>query len=301
MAKVSVIVPCFNHARFLHEALNSILGQTYNDIELIIVDDCSTDNSWQIIEKFIGRDSRVKGLRHEHNKGLSTSRNDGLRIANGDFIGFCDSDDVWEPDKLKIQVDFLQKHPDYGIIYSDSTIIDESGAPTGKCFSDLFPLPTSPSGWLFPELVRRNFINIQSVVMRKECMLRAGLFDEDIEWIQDWWYWVQLCRDYRFGYCDIPLGRYRMHSGSTSLLHQRCYSKNRLKVFRRILQNYGEPSSPYKADILYAMGVDLCRLGKRGFGKRFFRATMALAMWDPRSIRRFCTAAFRWCLCALRS
>jgi glycosyltransferase involved in cell wall biosynthesis len=301
MAKVSVIVPCFNHARFLDDSISSILGQSYTDLELIIVDDCSTDASWQAIEKFASCDPRVKGLRHEQNKGLSRSRNDGLRVASGDFIGFCDSDDAWEPEKLAIQLDFLQNNPDYGVAYSDANIIDENGKPTGKRFSDLFPLPTRSSGWLFPELAKRNFINIQSVVMREECVQRVGLFDEGVEWIQDWWYWVQLSREYRFSYCEIPLGRYRMHSNSTNLIHQRAYSTNRLKVFRRILQNYGEISSRVKADIVYEMGVDLCRLGKLGFGKRFFWAAMLLAMRDPKSFQRFCKAAFRVCQCTVRS
>jgi glycosyltransferase involved in cell wall biosynthesis len=301
MPNVTVIMPCFNHARFLTDSVNSILRQTYLDLELIVVDDCSTDASWQIIEKFATHDARVKGVRHEHNEGPSRSRNDGLRAASGQFIGFCDSDDVWESEKLTTEIDLLRNNAGYGVVYSDARIIDEEGQLTGKRFSELFPLPKPSSGWLFPELAKRNFMNIQSVVMRMECAQRVGLFDEGVKYIEDWWYWVQLSREYRFFYCEVPLCRYRMHSGSTSLVHQRAYSTNRLKVFRRILQNYGEISPSVKADIVYEMGVDLCRLGKYRFGQRFFWRTMRLAIREPELFTRFCKAVFRLCLCSVRA
>lgn len=301
MAKVSVIVPCFNHARFLDDSINGILGQHHADLELNIVDDCSTDNSWEIIQTWANRDSRVKALRHEKNGGLSRSRNDALRAATGEFIAFCDSDDVWEPEKLKTELSMLQDNPACGIIYSDASIIDDQGQPTGKRFSDLFPVPAPASGWLFSELAKRNFINIQSVVIRKECVERVGNFDENIEWVQDWWYWIQLSRHFQFLYCKSPLGRYRVHSGSTNLVHRRSYSVNRLKVFRRMLRNYGEIGTAEKAELVYGMGVDLCRIGKYRSGKRFFQAAMHLARHSPRMFGRFCKSLIRLCLCSVRA
>lgn len=103
-------MPCFNHARFLNQSVLSILEQTYPELELILVNDCSTDNSAELIKGFALRDARVKPLYHQSNQGLSRSRNDALAAARGEFIAFCDSDDIWECSKLAIQVRLLQEH-----------------------------------------------------------------------------------------------------------------------------------------------------------------------------------------------
>jgi glycosyltransferase involved in cell wall biosynthesis len=300
MAKVSIIVPCFNHARFLDDSINSILGQSYTSLEVIIIDDCSIDGSWQMIEKFANRDPRIKKFRHERNQGASKSRNDGLRAATGKFVAFCDADDIWESQKLSRQVELLEKNPDCDVVYCDTIIINENGFQTGQRFSERFPPPEPASGWLFPHLVRRNFINIQSVLMRKECLQDAGFFDERIKWVEDWWYWIQLSHRHRFVYSPKILAKYRVHSRSTNLVHQRAYSVNRLKVFRRILKNYEEICASDKAEIVYEMGVDLCRLGKYRSGQRFFWTTMHLARRGPRLFGRFCKALVRLCMCSVR-
>jgi glycosyltransferase involved in cell wall biosynthesis len=174
MPTASVIMPCFNHARFLIDSVSSILCQSHADLELIIVDDCSSDNSWELIRNLANSNERIIAIRHEQNKGASTSRNDALRLATGDFIGFCDADDVWEPEKLNTQVKLLQSNPQYDVTYCDTLIIDENGGSTGKRFSDLFPHARAQSDRFFHELIRRNFINMQSVLMRAQCVGRTG-------------------------------------------------------------------------------------------------------------------------------
>lgn len=293
MPKVSVIMPCFNHARFLSDSIRSILQQTHPDLELIIIDDCSSDGSGEIIKRFALQDSRIRPIRHECNQGLSKSRNDGLRIAGGQFIAFCDSDDIWEPDKLEVQAGLLGDRPDYGLTYCDTTIVDQKGLPTGQRFSERFPLPKTPSGWMFGNLVTRNFINIQSVLMRKECLQRIGYFDEQIELVQDWWYWIQLSRHYRFLYSPKPLARYRVHERSTNLVQKREYCVNRFKVFRRILRQYADLPSYTRTDILFRMGVDLCNAGKLRIGRRLLWDAIGLSLTDARNFWTFWRALRR--------
>src|SRR5437879_5335794 len=103
MPSVSVIMPCFNHGRFVKESVNGVLGQTHGDLELVIIDDCSSDKSWQIISGIARDDPRIKAIRHARNEGVAKSRNDGLRVAKGEFIAFCDADDIWDQGKLKFQ------------------------------------------------------------------------------------------------------------------------------------------------------------------------------------------------------
>jgi len=286
-------MPCFNHARFVVDSANGILGQTQADLELIIVDDCSSDNSWEVIQSLARKDSRVKAIRHAHNQGASKSRNDGLYAASGEFIGFCDADDIWEKDKLRLQMEILQSNPTHDVTYCDSIIIDEPGLPTGKRFSQLFPPPKSASGSLFPELLKRNFVNMQSVLMRKECVQRVGYFDENIKWVEDWWYWVRISRHHRFLYCQDALARYRVHAHSTNRVQKRGYCINRLKVFKKILRDYPELSSCSQTDIVFKMGVELCELGKYSTGRSMLWRAFGTSIRDVRTLPICCKALRR--------
>jgi len=291
--RASVIMPCFNHATFLRDSVNGILQQTEADLELIIVDDCSSDNSWDVIRSVADSDPRIRAIRHERNQGASRSRNDALQVAKGEFIGFCDADDIWEPDKLRIQVNLLQNHPKYDLVYCDTTIIDENGLPTNQRFSALFPPPKLASGWLFGELVLRNFINIQSVLMRNQCVQRVGHFDERIKWVEDWSYWIRVSHDHQFLYSQEPLARYRVHRKSTSVVQKRGYRFNRYKVFKKTLRGYADISRCMKADILYKMGVELYALGKIRAGRRLFLNAIRLAIGDRRAYKTLGKALFR--------
>lgn len=286
-------MPCFNHARFIPESVNGILAQTYTDLELIIVEDCSPDNSWDVIRSLTTKDCRIKVIRHERNQGASKSRNDGLRVAGGAFIGFCDADDIWEPGKLRFQLNLLQNNPDYDVVYGDTSVIDENGSPTGRRFSSLFPVPKAASGWPFRELVTRNFINMQSVLMRRECVQSAGYFDEEIKWVEDWWYWVRLSRHHRFLYFKEPLAKYRVHGRSTNRIQKRSCCVNRFKVYHRILQQYTDLPLSAKREVVYNMGAELCDLGKRRAGRRLLWDTIKLSMIDLRAFSTFCRALRR--------
>ncbi len=286
-------MPCFNHARFVVESAEGILRQTLEDLELIIVEDCSSDNSWEVIQSVARKDSRVKTIRHGHNQGVSKSRNDGLRVASGGFIGFCDADDIWEKDKLRLQMELLRSNPTYDLTYCDSIIIDENGFSTGKRFSQLFPPPKPASGSLFPKLLGRNFVNMQSVLMRKECVKLAGYFDENIKWVEDWWYWVRLSRHHRFLYSQEPLARYRVHGHSTNRVQKRGYAVNRVKVFRRILREFTDLPRSAKADIVFKMGVDFCELGKIRAGRRLLWHAVGSSMTDVRAATTFFRALGR--------
>jgi glycosyltransferase involved in cell wall biosynthesis len=287
MPSVSVIMPCFNHARFLTDSVQGILRQTHTDFELIIIDDCSSDNSWEIVSRLAKNDARIKTIRHELNLGASRSRNDGLRIAGGGYIGFCDADDIWEPDKLEVQILLLEKNPNFDMTCCDAIIIDENGQYTKRRFSGEFPPPKSASGDLFSNLVRSNFINAQTVLMRRKCLITAGYFDEKIKWVEDWWYWINISRWHLILYCEQPLARYRVHSRSTGVTQKSSYRVNRYKVFHRILRKYDDLSVRLRAEILYKMGIELCSLGKKHSGRRLLRNSGKLALTDIHAIGTF--------------
>lgn len=127
---VSIITPSYNSSNFIEETINSVLNQTYENWEMIIVDDCSTDNSVEIINEYLEKDNRIKLLVNEKNKGAAETRNEALKIAKGRFIAFLDSDDLWNCNKLEKQIQFMIENK-YPISFTAYNLIDEKGRSIG--------------------------------------------------------------------------------------------------------------------------------------------------------------------------
>jgi glycosyltransferase involved in cell wall biosynthesis len=250
-------------------------------LELIIVDDASKDDSAEVLQGLARKDKRVKVIVHEQNHGPSRSRNDGLRAAVGEFVGFCDADDLWKPEKLARQIRLLEERPDCDITYCDSEIIDETGRPTGELFSDHFPVPLLPSGNLFEVLCARNFINTQTVLARRLPLDGALIFDEHLRLVEDWWQWIRLARRHLFLYEPAALALYRVHSRSTGLTQKRGFSKSRCKVAIMALRAYTDLPLRIQGGFWYLIGWQLCYLGKRRRGCRFILKSLSLS-WAGR-------------------
>jgi teichuronic acid biosynthesis glycosyltransferase TuaG len=280
MPVLSVIMPCYNHARFVEESVKSVLTQTCRDLELIVVDDASQDDSLLILKSLASNDSRLKLVEHNQNFGASRSRNDGLKSATGRYIAFCDADDVWLPEKASVQIEGIERKA-ADVIYSDSYIVDESGIKTGELFSDLHPLPSVHSGFLFNELLSGNFINIQTALLHRKCLAEGQLFDESVQWIEDWWFWIQLSRAHSFAYESTPLAGYRVHSNSTNKTRRAGYCLNRVKVFCKVLSRFEDLSQRARANLYFCMGVDLCALGKASMGRRMLWKALFLSLSLP--------------------
>lgn len=131
MPKVSIITPCHNSRKFISDTINSVLLQTFSDWEMLITDDCSTDNSVEIIETFVEKDNRIKLIKSDKNLGGAGARNLAIRQAQGKFIAFLDSDDIWEKEKLERQIIFMEKN-NYAFSFSQYYIMDEQGNKTEK-------------------------------------------------------------------------------------------------------------------------------------------------------------------------
>lgn len=127
--ETSIIMPAYNNARFIGDSIHSVLAQTYINWELLIVDDCSKDNTAEIVESF--HDPRIHYQRNAHNMGAAETRNQALKIAKGRYIAFLDSDDLWEPEKLEKQITFMEKNG-YAFTFSDYQIMQENGTQTGN-------------------------------------------------------------------------------------------------------------------------------------------------------------------------
>lgn len=206
---ISIVMPVLNGERYIAEALESIRSQTYRDYELLVVDDGSTDRTREIVMTFAGR-MNVRIIRHETNLGITPSVNDGLRHASGKFVAFLDHDDAWLPEFLETQLAYLTTHPDVGMVHSDFRTIDGDGKVLEHSVARERKR-TRPSGFVFRDLFMQSMICGNSVLIRKECFDRLGLWDERLRWA-DYHMWLRVSRHYRIDYVDRVLTAYRQHS-----------------------------------------------------------------------------------------
>ena len=198
---VSVIIPTYNRANLLLRAIKSVLSQTYKNLELIIVDDCSTDNTGEVVRKLQRKDKRIKYIKHRENRGGSAARNTGIKVAKGEYVAFQDSDDKWIQDKLEKQLAVLKKFPD------EKTIIYTAFIKIMN--KDAFYLPgkkvKKKNGMIFNELIKNNFIGLPTVLINKSCLDEVGSFDERFPRSQDWELFLRLAKKFPFEFIDEPL------------------------------------------------------------------------------------------------
>jgi glycosyltransferase involved in cell wall biosynthesis len=212
---VSVIVPTYNRAGLLREAVASILAQSFGDFELIIVDDGSTDKTSDVIEGF--RDRRIRRLLMEHCANLSVIRNTGIRNASGEFTAFLDSDDLWRDDKLAIQMKFLNANADVGFVLSGYDVFDAEGVQRTKLYADGPAAPAASVRCIFEDLLRGKMtLCSSSVMIRKALLDRVGLLNERLR-TGDYEFFTRLACNSAAGIIHAPLVKVRKHAGNSSL------------------------------------------------------------------------------------
>jgi glycosyltransferase involved in cell wall biosynthesis len=204
--KISIIIPTFNREKLVMEAIESLRKQSYKNIEIIVVDDCSTDNTQILVEKEKYIDQRIVYIRHKQNKGAPTARNTGIENASGEFLAFLDSDDRWLPEKLERQMEVLQKNRQAGLIYTGYKNIVGT-----QIRSEVWP---HARGNLLAEVLKKNCLGTTStVVVRKDLLLEAGGFDPELPSCQDWDLYVKLAQITEFDVVPEPMVLYNEHDG----------------------------------------------------------------------------------------
>ena len=206
--RVSVIIPTHNRAELLKETIKSVLDQTYQNFELLIIDNGSTDNTKEVVESF--KDKRIKYFWQENSGGPSSPRNRGLKIAKGDYIAFLDSDDLWDKKKLEKQIEILNENEDL-IVWNEGAIINQEGHSIGKNFTEVEGASKkNKSGHIFKQLITGNFILLSSIIFKKD-NLRNLKFNERMNINEDYLFMINLARHYKFYFINEPLVRYRVH------------------------------------------------------------------------------------------
>ncbi len=208
----------YNQSRFVRETLESIKSQTYRNTELIIIDDCSTDDSVTVIECWLQENAvQCNFIRHQKNQGICKSLNEAVGLTTGKYVSMVASDDIWLPDKIERQVAIMESQPGtVGVLYSDAFQIDENGRPLPEMFiASCRNLHEMPQGQILDKLLQGNFIAAQTALVRRVCYDEVGLYDEDLPW-EDWDMWMRIARRYSFLYSPTPAAKYRVHAKSFS-------------------------------------------------------------------------------------
>jgi glycosyltransferase involved in cell wall biosynthesis len=203
MPTITTIIPAYNQGHFLADAINSVLAQTYQDFEIVVVDDGSTDDTAAIAQSFT--DPRVRYI-YKQNGGLSSARNEGLRHAQGQFISYLDCDDCFLPEKLEILIGEMSNYPDLGLVAGQAVPVDEHGRHIGKTFAT--PLPAD-----LRQLLLGNPLHVGSVLVRRNWQEQVGFFDETLRSYEDWDMWLRLARaGCQMAYVPKPVSLYRFHT-----------------------------------------------------------------------------------------
>ena len=230
MATVSVVTPTYNRARFLPDAVSSVLAQTYADLELIIVDDGSVDQTRKVLEPFFS-DKRVRYFFQE-NQGQSHARNLALEKAKGDFIAFLDSDDLWARDKIDKQLAVLQENPSVDIVHGDEATIDQQGAIISLDNMKRY------SGRITRYLLVDNSVSITTALVRRSCFDEMGGFNTSVGVADDYELWLRFSSRYLFHYEPGIVASYRVMADQISSDKRRRFAANEL-IIREFLAKYG--------------------------------------------------------------
>lgn len=289
MPEVSVIMPSYNHSPFLRKSIESVLNQDFADLELIIVDDASSDDSADIIKEYLRRDRRVGAIIHGRNMGISRTVNDGIAAASGNYIALTASDDVWKSNKLSVQMEAFKNYPNV-VQWSEADVIDRSGKPLKKTYTQIYNASDAKkSGDIFNELLKMgNFLSGQTIIVSRENLADIR-FDEELVYLGDFKLELQLAAKCSFLFYPQSLAEYRIHNSNSIQSDKRSWDNDWIKLSSYLMKEmrtkigYREMSN-----IRWERGRSFIRLGSRAKASgEFFKSFWTFPPF-------FFTKAARW-------
>ncbi|MDD5633967.1 MAG: glycosyltransferase [Candidatus Omnitrophica bacterium] len=283
--KVSIIIPAYNKAELTVKTVDSVLRQTYNNIEIIVVDDGSTDDTHQ---RLISYGDKIVYI-HKENGGACSARNLGIKAAKGEYIGILDCDDLYLPEKVEISVKYLEENMEAGFVSTVAYLIDETEQVQGiHCLGR-----NKGTGWITKKLLAGNFVCNSTVIVRKSCLDLVGLFDETIFFPADWDMWLRLSENFKAGYINVPLSMYRT-TGSYLARHLDQSKKEELivleKAFKRntILREYLKNKAVSNVYRRYSLNYLFC--GDINKSREFLIMSLRKYLLSPKTLFLFlCT------------
>ena len=278
MAKptVSVIIPTHNRAELLKRAINSVLRQTFEDFELIVVDDASSDNTPEVVEGI--KDGRIQYVRLKKNSGGPVARNTGIKRARGRFIALLDDDDEWLPNRLELQIEkFESLEKDVGVVYGGFYYVSQD---TGEILGKRLP---RYRGDVYAYFLKENFVGSPTLLIRRECFKKAGLFDPKLKSSQDWDMWLRIAKYYKFDYVPAVVAKYYVH-GHQITFNMEKYISGREKFVWKYPDIYKNPR--ILSLHLSQMGLLLILSGNAEKGLKYLAKSIAMAPLNMENYRK---------------
>jgi len=288
--EVSVIIPTYNRANLLPRAIESVLNQTYQDFEVIVVDDASCDNTEEVVQGF--NDPRIKYVKHKINKGGSAARNTGIKTAEGKYIAFLDSDDEWLPEKLEKQVRKIERSPEkVGVIYTRYWIIQN-----GKKFLSREP---KKRGDIFEDELIKDWVSPTScVLVKRECFAEVGGFDENLPVRQDYDMWLRIAKYFYFDYIKEPLAKIYFSKDlsriSLSGIEKEIYAANKLleKYEKDIRAQSWRIQRKIYSSHYYVLGHRCWKNKNAVLGRKYFAKAIKMYPFDIKYFMLFAGSLF---------
>lgn len=207
---ISVIIPIYNQERYLSATLESVMHQTYQNLEIILIDDGSTDGTTLICRKYADQDARIRVIT-QSNKGPAAARNQGILAAKGEWICLLDADDIMDRERIVKQYAVFKADPTIDVVYTALKLIDQEGLPIGEMHSQDYPAEN-----FLAEMLFRNRIPTSSLIMAKRECFADLHYNEKFSHAEDYELMIRLAHHYRFKYIDLPLTSYRRHQHNLS-------------------------------------------------------------------------------------
>ena len=286
MPKVSVIIPTHNRADLIQTAINSVLDQTYNDYEIIIVDDHSTDNTSAVVKKF--KDQRIHYVQNSGKYGPSASRNLGISAASGDYVAFLDDDDEWMPNKLEKQITAMDGCLENVCgIYSNRLMINKI---TGETYSEN-PGVETIKGNLLSQLMIKNPIHTSTLMIRKTCLDKIGLFDENMRYMEDRDLWIRLAMNWDYEYIDEPLIKAYYH-GNSHLSHNLEGQTQGRGILLRRYQHLLKKNKKSWSQLYVCQGAQYCQKNEMAKGRKNLLKGILIYPFNKIALFHFFTSLF---------
>src|SRR5262245_7131825 len=275
MPKVSVIIPTHNRAEFLHSAITSVLNQTFQDFEIIIIDDASNDHSREVIANF--NDARIKVRHNQVSKGAAGSRNIAIMNSNCEYIAFLDDDDEWLPEKLKIQTCLLDNSPlEVGGVCTGYFTIEKSGRILSTVNPEMI------------DLSKGNPISTSSILLRRECFEKCGMFDESMLACSDYDMWIRMSKKFSFKIIENILIKYYINENGLTFNYEK--KVRSLEILLKKHENFFKKDYKGYSKQYFELGVFYCYNGELQEGRKAFVKSI---MTNPFEIRSY----FNFILC----
>lgn len=269
MPRVSVIIPSYNGEKWLARSVGSVISQTFEDFELIVIDDGSTDGTPELVARFADSDGRVKYIREENYGAPARPRNVGIKASSSEYIAFLDSDDEWVSDKLAKQVDmFSSLGSRYGIVTSNILLVDDqTGTVTGRHNLGRYLGPG-----IEERLLEYNFLLTPSAVMVRRAVIdEIGLFDELLRFTEDWDIWIRACERFEIAYVPEFLTRYHIHGQNVTKNLRISDDANELeKIFLKHEERFVKYPEVHKR-MSRRLGSKNCAMGHYKKGREYYR------------------------------